>query len=31
MRYTADLSNRRDAEDFLEAVAQIMQWIESNV
>jgi HEPN domain-containing protein len=30
-RYTADLSNRRDAEDFLEAVAQIMQWIESNV
>ncbi len=30
-RYTADLSNRRDAEDFLEAVAQIMQWIENNV
>lgn len=30
-RYTADLSNQRDAEDFLEAVAQIMRWIESNV
>lgn len=30
-RYTADLSNRRDSEDFLEAVVQIMNWIESNV
>ncbi len=30
-RYTADLSNQRDAEDFLEAVVQIMHWIESNV
>lgn len=30
-RYTADLSNRRDASDFLEAVGQIMHWIESNV
>ena len=30
-RYTGDLANRQDAEDFLEAVAQIMQWIDNNV
>jgi HEPN domain-containing protein len=30
-RYTADLANRQDTTDFLEAVAQIMQWIEHNV
>ncbi len=30
-RYTADLSNRQDAEDFLEAVENIMRWIENNV
>jgi len=30
-RYTADMANRQDAEDFLEVVAQIMHWIENNV
>jgi HEPN domain-containing protein len=30
-RYTADTANRQDAADFLEAVAQIMQWLEHNV
>jgi HEPN domain-containing protein len=30
-RYTADMANRQDATDFLEAVTQIMQWIEHNV
>ena len=30
-RYTADMANRQDAADFLEAVAQIMQWLEHNV
>ena len=30
-RYTADVANRQDATDFLEAVAQIMQWLEHNV
>ncbi|MBC8228627.1 HEPN domain-containing protein [bacterium] len=30
-RYTADLSNRQDAEDFLEAVENLMRWIENNV
>ncbi|MBM3236525.1 hypothetical protein FJZ31_09520 [Candidatus Poribacteria bacterium] len=30
-RYTADLSNRQDAEDFLEAVDNLMRWIENNV
>jgi len=30
-RYTADLANRQDATDFLEAVTQIMQWLEHNV
>ena len=29
--YTADVANRQDATDFLEAVAQIMQWLEHNV
>jgi HEPN domain-containing protein len=30
-RYTADLSNREDAEDFLEAIEQVSHWIENNV
>jgi hypothetical protein len=30
-RYTADMANRQDAADFLEAVARIMQWLEHNV
>jgi len=30
-RYTSDLANRQDAEDFLEAVLDIMQWIENNL
>jgi hypothetical protein len=30
-RYSADLSNREDAEDFLEAVEKICHWIENNV
>ncbi len=30
-RYTINLSNRQDAEDFLEAVGNIMRWIENNV
>jgi hypothetical protein len=30
-RYTADLANRQDATDFVEAVAQLMQWLEHNV
>ena len=30
-RYTSDVANRQDATDFLEAVAQIMQWLEHNV
>lgn len=30
-RYTANLANRQDATDFLEAVTQMMQWIEYNV
>jgi HEPN domain-containing protein len=30
-RYTADLSNREDAEDFLDAVAVLVKWIETNV
>ena len=30
-RYTADMANRQDAADFLEAVARIMQWLEPNV
>lgn len=30
-RYTANLSNREDAEDFLEAVANIMHWIENSL
>ena len=30
-RYTADVANRQDATDFLDAVAQIMQWLEHNV
>jgi HEPN domain-containing protein len=30
-RYTADLANRQDAADFLEAITQIMQWLEHNV
>jgi len=30
-RYTADLSNREDAEDFLAAVSKVSQWIENNV
>jgi hypothetical protein len=30
-RYTADVANRQDAADFLEAVAQTMQWLEHNV
>lgn len=30
-RYTADLSNREDAEDFLEAVEKVAHWIEHNI
>jgi HEPN domain-containing protein len=30
-RYTADLSNREDAEDFLDAVDMISRWIENNI
>jgi HEPN domain-containing protein len=30
-RYNPDLSNREDAEDFLDAVDQVMRWIENNV
>ncbi|MFZ4662864.1 MAG: hypothetical protein ACOYNY_38010 [Caldilineaceae bacterium] len=30
-RYTADLGSRQDAEDFLEAVEALMNWIEFNV
>ncbi len=30
-RYNADLSNREDAEDFLNAVAGISRWIENNI
>jgi len=30
-RYTADMANRQDAADFLEAVAQTMQWLEHNL
>jgi HEPN domain-containing protein len=30
-RYTANLANRQDAEDFLEAVENIMDWIENNL
>ena len=30
-RYTADVANQQDAADFLEAVVQIMQWLEHNV
>ncbi len=30
-RYTANLANRQDATDFLEAVTQMMHWIEHNV
>ena len=30
-RYTADVTNQQDATDFLEAIAQIMQWLEHNV
>ncbi|MDM8522003.1 hypothetical protein QUF80_01425 [Desulfococcaceae bacterium HSG8] len=30
-RYTANLSNREDAEDFLEAVDNIMHWTENNL
>jgi hypothetical protein len=30
-RYTADVANQQDATDFLEAIAQIMQWLEHNV
>jgi len=30
-RYTADLSNCQDAEDFLEAVENLMRWIDNNV
>ena len=29
-RYSADLSNREDAEDFLEAVEKIIHWIDAN-
>jgi len=29
-RYTSDLANRQDAEDFLEAVEDIMNWLENN-
>jgi hypothetical protein len=30
-RYTADLSNRDDAEDFLAAVDKVSLWIENNI
>jgi hypothetical protein len=30
-RYTADLSNRQDAEDFLFAVEKVSHWIETNI
>lgn len=30
-RYAADLSNREDAEDFLDAVNRVSRWIENNV
>ncbi|HEV7223519.1 MAG TPA: hypothetical protein VGN42_12510 [Pirellulales bacterium] len=30
-RYTADLANREDAEDFLEAVEKVSHWLENNV
>jgi len=30
-RYTADLSNRQDAEEFLEAIEKIRDWIEHNI
>lgn len=30
-RYTADQANRQDATDFLEAVENIMNWIENNI
>jgi hypothetical protein len=30
-RYTANLSNREDAEDFLDAVDKIRYWIEHNI
>ena len=30
-RYTADLSNRQDAENFLGAVEKISHWIENNI
>ena len=30
-RYNPDLSNREDAEDFLEAVERVSHWIESNI
>ena len=30
-RYTADLSNRGDAEDFLEAVEDVSHWIDTNI
>jgi HEPN domain-containing protein len=29
-RYSADRSNREDAEDFLEAVEKVLHWIEHN-
>lgn len=29
-RYTADLSNRQDAEDFLGAIEKVSHWIENN-
>lgn len=31
LRYTADLSNCEDAEDFLDAVDKIRHWIDNNV
>lgn len=30
-RYSSDLSNRADAEDFLEAVDQVLHWVEHNI
>ena len=30
-RYTANLTNREDAEDFMRAVEQIMHWIDTNI
>ena len=30
-RYTAYLANSQDATDFLEAITQIMQWLEHNI